>query len=128
MLADILSVLRSTLSFIYLAILYKADAVQKFGYTRVLEPLFNDLKSLEEDGLFVPCFGKNHKGCCIFCDYSVGGLLKVSVHHTFADVVLESGASFKNLNSGQEYSLVEQNSNTSWTLKQHWPVTTIAMK
>ena len=61
-LADISSVLRSELSSIYLSILCKADDVKKFGYSAVLEPLLRDLKSLEEDGIFVPHLGKVIKG------------------------------------------------------------------
>lgn len=61
-LADISSVLRSALSSIYLSILCKADDVKKFGYSAVLEPLLRDLKSLEENGLYVPHLGKVIKG------------------------------------------------------------------
>ena len=60
--ADIPSVLRSTLSSIYLSVLCKADDIKKFGYPQVLDPLLSDLKRLEEDGLFVPCLGKIIKG------------------------------------------------------------------
>lgn len=67
MLADIPSVLRSTLSSIYLAVLCKADDIKKFGYSQVLEPLLNDLKSFEEDGLLVSCLGKVIKGT-VFSD------------------------------------------------------------
>lgn len=81
-LADIPSVLRSTLSSIYLAVLCKADDVKKFGYPQVLEPLLSDLKSLEEDGLFVPCLGKIIKGTVfsVIADnlgaHSVGGFVE----------------------------------------------------
>lgn len=61
-LADIPALSRSTPSSIYLAILCKADDIQQFGYSQVLEPLLTDLKSFEEDGLFVPCLGKVIKG------------------------------------------------------------------
>jgi len=61
-LADIPSELRSTLSSIYLAVLCKTVDVHKFGYPRVLEPLLKDLKTFEEDGIFVPCLGKIIKG------------------------------------------------------------------
>lgn len=54
--------LSSTLSSIYLAVLCKADDIKKFGYPRMLDPLLSDLKSFEEDGLFVPCLGKIIKG------------------------------------------------------------------
>lgn len=81
-LADIPSVLRSTLSSIYLAVLCKADDVKKFGYPRVQEPLLSDLKSFEEDGLFVPCLGKIIKGTVfsVIADnlgaHSVGGFVE----------------------------------------------------
>ncbi|XP_049330682.1 uncharacterized protein LOC111195788 isoform X1 [Astyanax mexicanus] len=81
-LADIPSVLRSTLSSIYLAVLCKADDIKKFGYPRVLEPLLNDLKSFEEEGLFVPCLGKIIKGTVfsVIADnlgaHSVGGFIE----------------------------------------------------
>lgn len=64
--ADIPSILRSRLSSVYLAVLCKAKDVKKFGYFRILEPLLNDLKSLEEDGIFVSCLKKIVKGT-IFC-------------------------------------------------------------
>ena len=81
-LADIPSVLRSTLSSIYLAVLCKADDVKKCGCPRVLEPLLSDLKSFEEDGLFVPCLKKIIKGTVfsVIADnlgaHSVGGFIE----------------------------------------------------
>lgn len=66
-LADIPALLRSTLSSIYLAISYKADDVRQFGYAQVLERLLMDLKSFEENGLFVPCLRKVIRHC-IFSD------------------------------------------------------------
>lgn len=81
-LGDIPCVLRSTLSSIYLAVLCKADDIKKFGYPQVLEPLLNDLKSFEDDGLFVPCLGKIVKGTVfsVIADnlgaHSVGGFVE----------------------------------------------------
>ncbi len=81
-LADIPTVLRSTLSSIYLAVLCKADDIKTFGYPRVLEPLLSDLKSFEEDGVFVPCLGKIIKGTVfsVIADnlgaHSVGGFVE----------------------------------------------------
>lgn len=81
-LADIPSVLRSTLPSIYLAVLCKADDVKQFGYPRVLEPLLRDLKSFEEDGIFVSCFGNVVKGTvfAVIADnlgaHSVGGFIE----------------------------------------------------
>lgn len=60
--ADIPATLRSSLVSIYLAILCKAVDVNKYGYAKVLEPLLKDLKSLEDDGIFVPSLGKVVKG------------------------------------------------------------------
>lgn len=80
--ADIPSVLRSTLSSIYLAVLCKAGDIKEFGYSKVLEPLLSDLKSLEENGIFVPCLGKIIKGTVfsVIADnlgaHSVGGFVE----------------------------------------------------
>ena len=60
-LADVPSVLRSTLNSIFLSILCKAVDVKRFGYNTVLEPLLKDLVVLEE-GLFVPALGRRVKG------------------------------------------------------------------
>ena len=62
MFANIPSVLRSTLSSIYLSVLCKADDIKELGSSQVLDPLLRYLKRLEEDGLFVPCLGKIIKG------------------------------------------------------------------
>lgn len=62
MFADIPATLRSTLTSIYLALLCKADDVKQYGYTKVLEPLLRDLKSFEDNGIFVPSLGKVVKG------------------------------------------------------------------
>ena len=71
----------ATLKSIYLAVLCKAVDVKKFGYEAVLEPLSKDLVQLEEEGLFIPVFGKKIK-CTIVCvvadnlgAHSVGGFL-----------------------------------------------------
>ena len=97
----------------------------------MLEPLLCDLKSLEEDGTFVPCLGKILKGT-VFLSLLItlvpiqsGDLLKVLVGRTVVDFVSDNGPSFRNLKSGQENTLVEQNGNIRWTLKQHWLVTPI---
>lgn len=81
-LADVPSVSRSTLTSIYLAVLCKAGDAKRYGYSRVLEPLLTDLKSLEKDGLFVPCVGKCIKGTVfsVIADnlgaHSVGGFVE----------------------------------------------------
>lgn len=52
----------SVLSSIYLALLSKSDDMKKYGYDQVLQPLLQDLKSLEEDGIFVSLLGRCVKG------------------------------------------------------------------
>lgn len=56
----------SVLSNIYLAVLCKTDDVKRFGYHRVLEPLIQDLRTLEQHGVFVPHLGKFLKGALQF--------------------------------------------------------------
>lgn len=80
--ADIPSVLRSRLSSIYLTVLCKAGDVKAFGYNKILEPLLNDLRSFEENGIFVPCLGQIVKGTVfsLIADnlgaHSVGGFVE----------------------------------------------------
>ena len=52
----------SSLSSIYLAVLCKTDHVKIYGYDRILEPLLQDLKTLEELGVYVPLLGESVKG------------------------------------------------------------------
>lgn len=52
----------SSLSSIYLAVLCKSDDVKTFGYDKVLEPLLQDLSTLEEHGVFIPLLGTFLKG------------------------------------------------------------------
>lgn len=56
----------SALSNIYLAVLCKTEDVKKFGYHRVLEPLIQDLRTLEQHGVFVSQLGKFLKGALQF--------------------------------------------------------------
>ncbi|XP_036973983.1 uncharacterized protein LOC119030471 [Acanthopagrus latus] len=60
--ADIPATLRSTLTSIYLSMLCKANDVKQYGYAKVLDPLLKDLKSFEDNGIFVPSLGKVVKG------------------------------------------------------------------
>lgn len=46
----------------YLAILCKSDNVKKYGYDNVLHPLLQDVKTLEQEGIFVLLLGKCVKG------------------------------------------------------------------
>ena len=41
--------------------------LQKYGYAAVLVPLFHDIRSLEQDAVFIESIGHNVKGT-IFCD------------------------------------------------------------
>lgn len=68
--------LHSTLTSIYLVILYEAEDTKQFGYHRVLEPLLTDIQSFEKDGLFVPVLGKAIKGTviCVVAD-NLGGTI-----------------------------------------------------
>jgi len=81
-LANIPPQFRSTLKSIYLAVLCKAVDGKKYGYGAVLEPLLKDLVHLEEEGLFVPAFGKNIKGTVVSVvadnlgAHSIGGFLE----------------------------------------------------
>lgn len=52
----------SALFAIYLAILCKSDNVRKYGYDNVLHPPLQDVKTLEQEGIFVPLLGKCVKG------------------------------------------------------------------
>lgn len=52
----------SSLSSIYLAVLCKTDDVKKFGYCRVMQPLLQDVKTLEQEGIFIPLLGRCLKG------------------------------------------------------------------
>ena len=52
----------SSLYSIYLAVLCKSDDVKKHGFDSVLHPLLRDMKTLEEEGVFIPLLGKCLKG------------------------------------------------------------------
>lgn len=55
-------VCHSSLSSIYLAVLCKSDDVKVYGYGKILGPLLQDLKTLEEHGVFISNLGKFVKG------------------------------------------------------------------
>lgn len=73
---------RATLKSIYLAVLCKAVDVKKYGYEAVLEPLLKDIVQLEEEGVFIPLFGKKIKGTIVSVvadnlgAHSLGGFLE----------------------------------------------------
>ncbi|XP_024118466.2 uncharacterized protein LOC112139860 [Oryzias melastigma] len=52
----------SSLSTIYLAILSKADHIKNYGYAKTFKPLLQDLKILEDQGVYIPLLGKSLKG------------------------------------------------------------------
>lgn len=94
-LANIRSVLHSSLTSIYLAVLCKANDAMKYEFSQVFEPSLTDLKSLEEDGVFVSSLGRFIKGTvfCVIADNhgAHAGFSKTSPGHIFADFVLGNG-------------------------------------
>lgn len=50
------------LSSIFLAILCKSVDVKIYGYDKVLEPLLQDLKNLEDHGVYITLLGKSLRG------------------------------------------------------------------
>lgn len=60
----------SSLSHIFLTILCKSVHVKIYGYDKVLEPLLQDLKNLEDHGVYVPLLGKSLRGTvqCVLAD------------------------------------------------------------
>lgn len=52
----------SALSSIYLTVLCKSDDVKVYGYGKILEPLLQDLLTLEEHGVFISKLGKFVRG------------------------------------------------------------------
>lgn len=62
MLADLPSKYRSALHVIQLAALCKVADIQTFGYEKALGPLLRDLRTLEQDGVFIESIGKVVQG------------------------------------------------------------------
>ncbi len=60
----------ATMSSIFLAVLCKSNDVKEYGFSKILEPLLQDLAHLEEVGIFIP---------------SVGHFVKGTVHVVIAD-------------------------------------------
>lgn len=52
----------SSLSSIYLALLCRSDDVKNYGYEKILEPLLEDLSTLESQGIFIAQLGSFIKG------------------------------------------------------------------
>lgn len=70
MLADLPSKYRSALHVIQLAALCKVADIQTFGYEKALGPLLRDLRTLEQDGIFIESIGKVVQGTvmCVVSD------------------------------------------------------------
>lgn len=72
----------SSLSSIHLAALINSNDVKQYGYEKVLEPLVDDLVTLEQHGFFVSKLGKTIKGTvqCIVADnlgaHSIAGFVE----------------------------------------------------
>lgn len=68
--ADLPSKYRSGLHVIQLAALCKVPDLQRCGYQRAFGPLLQDLKTLEQDGVFIECLGKSVQGTvlCVVSD------------------------------------------------------------
>lgn len=66
LLANLPSKYRSSLHVIQLALLCKVSDVQKCGYESVLSPLLKDLKTLEQDGVFIESLGQCIRGTVLF--------------------------------------------------------------
>lgn len=81
-LANVPFQLQSALTSIHLALLCKAFDVKQFEYKAVLEPLLEDLGTLEQDGIFISSVGKSVKGTvhCVVADnlgtHSISGLVE----------------------------------------------------
>lgn len=52
----------SALSSIYLSVLCKTDDVNTYGYDKIFQPLLQDLKTLEDLGVYVPLLGESLQG------------------------------------------------------------------
>lgn len=52
----------SSLSSIYLAVLCKTDDVKTYSYDKIFEPLLQDLKILEDLGVYIPLLNESVKG------------------------------------------------------------------
>lgn len=55
----------SALSSIYLSVLCKTDDVNTYGYDKIFQPLLQDLKTLEDFGIYVPLLGESLRGTII---------------------------------------------------------------
>lgn len=60
----------SSLSSVHLALLCRSEDVRSYGYVKVLEPLLQDLVTLESQGIFIAHLGEFVKGTvqCVIAD------------------------------------------------------------
>lgn len=76
----------SKLSSIYPALLCKTDDLKVYGYEKLFEPLLQDLKTLEQHGIFVSQLGQFVKGSvqCVtadnLADHGIGGFVESFSH------------------------------------------------
>lgn len=70
LLANVPSKYRSSLHVIQLALLCKVPDLQRCGYQSVLSPLLKDLRTLEQDGIFIETVGQCFRGTvlCVAAD------------------------------------------------------------
>lgn len=61
-LANIPAKFRSALHTIQLDVLCNSNDLRHFGYSRILEPLLNDLKTLEREGVYIESLGDCVRG------------------------------------------------------------------
>ena len=78
----------------------KVTDLQKYGYAAVLVPLLHDIRSLDQDAVFIESIGQNVKGT-IFCvlahnlaAHGLGGVSSLSEQSRFVDSVWPPTNSF----------------------------------
>ncbi|XDV26354.1 hypothetical protein PO909_030098, partial [Leuciscus waleckii] len=81
-LGNVPSMFQSTLSSIYLAVLFKTEDVKTYGFEKILRPLLHDLQTLEQQGVYVQQLGTFLKGTvqCVVADnlaaHSMAGFIE----------------------------------------------------
>lgn len=80
--ADLPGKYRSALHVIQLAVLCKVSDLQRCAYQNALGPLLQDLRTLEQDGVFLECLGQSVRGTvlCVVSDnlaaHSLAGFMQ----------------------------------------------------